>query len=76
MFTLKESSRNRVIAKFHVLKGEEIVGSIAVAPTEVSALRRCWQGSTTEGAKSNVESALAKAFKPKAVSKQFVLRGC
>jgi hypothetical protein len=79
MFSLVQKSANAQIVKFHVVNGEEIVGSIAVEPEEVSNLLRCWNGPKTRSSskpKMSVSNVLAKAFKPKAVNRQFILRGC
>ncbi len=77
-FRLIQKSINRAIAKFHVLSGEDIVGSITVPSEQVPDLLRHWHGEKQLSSSLRMSASVptVKLAKPRRMSRAAILRGC
>ena len=79
---VKSTASTKALAKFNVMRGDDLVGSITVKPEEEADLLAHWKGAPTaksspKNAASNAGkqiSAMIKAGRPP--SRAAVLRGC
>jgi hypothetical protein len=78
-FKLKHKVTNKSVATFHILNAAgDIVGSVGVAPGQVSDLLRHWNGPVDRGGEQrepSVKAPLAKKMSTERTRKA-VLRGC
>jgi hypothetical protein len=78
-FRLVQKASNQVKTTFHVLSGDDVVGSINVHANEVGDLLKCWIGPKQQPAKAQARNPFVEAVlkaKTRAMTRQTVLRTC